>query len=192
MLQSLYCTPAFRRLVFEFPTTGVEQVETSIPLCLQRLFAQMQLGTTVCSTKALTTSFGWGDEDTFVQHDVQEFCRVLMDNLESKMKETLLEGRVANLFRGKFLSYVRCPGCDYKSERVEDFYDLSMTVRNCPDLFSSFEKYTEKGFSSARTSTSSRATGSKTRRWGPSFWNFPRFCSFISVVSSSTSTATEC
>jgi ubiquitin carboxyl-terminal hydrolase 7 len=45
----------------------------------------MQLGNESCSTAALTKSFGWDHEQTFVQHDVLEFCRVLMDNLETKM-----------------------------------------------------------------------------------------------------------
>lgn len=37
-------------------------------------------------TTELTKSFGWKSNDSFYQHDVQEFNRVLQDNLESKMK----------------------------------------------------------------------------------------------------------
>ena len=42
-------------------------------------------------TKKLTKSFGWESLDSFMQHDVQELCRVLLDNLESKMKGTGVE-----------------------------------------------------------------------------------------------------
>jgi hypothetical protein len=70
MLQALFCTPAFRRLVYEMPTTGAEDPSRSIPLCLQRLFCRMQLNDTACSTTALTKSFGWDDYETIVQHDV--------------------------------------------------------------------------------------------------------------------------
>jgi hypothetical protein len=37
-------------------------------------------------TNELTKSFGWKSLDSFMQHDVQEFNRVLQDKLESKMK----------------------------------------------------------------------------------------------------------
>lgn len=42
----------------------------------------------------LTRSFGWSSVDAFMQHDVQEFSRVLMDNIEEKMKDTPVEGRI--------------------------------------------------------------------------------------------------
>ena len=143
MLQSLFHTPAFRTLVYEMPTTGSEDVKTSIPLCLQRLFCRMQMSETACSTAALTKSFGWDGYETMRQHDVQEFLRVLLDNLETKMKGSKLEGRVAGLFRGKVRSYIRCKHVKYESSRVEDFYDLSLVVKDTPDLLSSFKKYVE-------------------------------------------------
>ena len=37
-------------------------------------------------TTELTKSFGWKSLDSFLQHDVQEFNRVLQDKLEMKMK----------------------------------------------------------------------------------------------------------
>lgn len=37
-------------------------------------------------TTELTKSFGWKGFDSFLQHDVQEFNRVLCDKLETKMK----------------------------------------------------------------------------------------------------------
>lgn len=46
-----------------------------------------------CSTGTteLTKSFGWDSLEAFNQHDVQEFNRVLQDNLESKMKVRAIE-----------------------------------------------------------------------------------------------------
>lgn len=37
---------------------------------------------------------GWETLDSFMQHDVQEFLRVLLDKLESKMKKTCVEGTI--------------------------------------------------------------------------------------------------
>ena len=143
MLQSLFHLPAFRRLVFDLPTTGMEDVEKSIPLNLQRLFCRLQLSEIACSTKALTTSLGWTSRETFVQHDVQEFERVLIDNLERKLEGTFLESSIATLFRGEFVNYIRCKDVPYQSTRKEFFYDLSMQVRGCASLLESFEKYVE-------------------------------------------------
>lgn len=40
----------------------------------------------ILGTTELTRSFGWTSSDAFMQHDVQEFNRVLQDALEAKMK----------------------------------------------------------------------------------------------------------
>lgn len=42
------------------------------------------------STKDLTKSFGWDYQDAFMQHDVQELNRVLVEKLEERMKVRLL------------------------------------------------------------------------------------------------------
>jgi hypothetical protein len=143
MLQALFHVPAFRRLVYQMPTTGAEDPKKSIPLNLQKLFCRMQLGDKSVSTKALTASFGWDDAQTMTQHDTQEFCRVLMDNLETKMQNSPLEGKVAELFRGKYRSYIRCTSIDYGTSRVEEFYNLALQVRDCPDLKAAFDKWIE-------------------------------------------------
>lgn len=66
------------------------------------------------STTELTKSFGWDTRDAFMQHDVQEFSRVLMDNLEEKMKNTPVNGTVKRLFAGRMKSYVRCINVDFE------------------------------------------------------------------------------
>ena len=142
LLQSLYNLPAFRKIVYEIPTTGNEDEKKSIPLNLQRLFCEMQLGKEACSTRALTISFGWGSTETFMQHDIEEFNRVLIDNLETKLKGTQLQNSIADLFKGKYRNYIRCRNVDFTSSREEDFYDLQMVVKGCPNLRESFKQYT--------------------------------------------------
>ena len=46
----------------------------------------------VIGTIELTKSFGWKSLDSFLQHDVQEFNRVLQDKLEMKMKVRIVFG----------------------------------------------------------------------------------------------------
>jgi len=45
----------------------------------------------------------WETLDVFMQHDVQELCRVLLDNMESKMKNTCVDSTIPQLFEGKML-----------------------------------------------------------------------------------------
>ena len=108
---------------------------------LQRIFYKLQHSDSSVSTKQLTKSFGWDTYDTFMQHDVQELNRVLVDKLEEKMKGTSVEGTMAHLFRGKFTNYVDCIGCDDKSLRDEEFYDLQLVVKGCKDIYASFDDY---------------------------------------------------
>lgn len=97
----------------------------------------------------MTKSFGWKSLDSFLQHDVQEFNRVLQDNLESKMKVyltdrllghcyiifcpqgTKAEGAIAKLFVGKMRSYIKCVNVDFESlMTLEEFNGVSTTHKH--------------------------------------------------------------
>ena len=84
LLQSLFLTSFYRRAVYTIPTEG-DNLD-SVPLALQRVFYLLQTSDQPVSTTELTKSFGWKGFDSFLQHDVQEFNRVLQDKLEGKMK----------------------------------------------------------------------------------------------------------
>ena len=60
------------------------------------------------------------------------------------MKGTVVENEVPRLLRGKLKNFVKCINVNFTSERIEDFYDLSMNVRGCKNLRESFEKYIER------------------------------------------------
>lgn len=91
--------------MYQIPTEDDAPTE-SVALALQRVFYHLQTSDQpvgklhfIClspycrsslvnepGTTELTKSFGWKSLDSFLQHDVQEFNRVLQDKLESKMK----------------------------------------------------------------------------------------------------------
>jgi len=107
-VQSLYMTPEFREGVYKIPVeTDTEKQKDSICFQLQSLFATMQLTTqSSIETKALTQSFGWTSGEAFQQHDVQELCRVLFDELESRLKGTSKATLIKDLFEGCMESHV--------------------------------------------------------------------------------------
>ncbi|KAK9156956.1 hypothetical protein Scep_003530 [Stephania cephalantha] len=143
LLQTLYHTPYFRKAVYHMPTTENDMPSGSIPLALQSLFYKLQYSDSSVATKELTKSFGWDTYDSFMQHDVQELNRVLCEKLEDKMKGTVVEGTIQQLFEGHHMNYIECINVDYKSTRKESFYDLQLDVKGCRDVYASFDKYVE-------------------------------------------------
>ncbi|KAK9129007.1 hypothetical protein Syun_017804 [Stephania yunnanensis] len=143
LLQTLYHIPYFRKAVYHMPTTENDMPSGSIPLALQSLFYKLQYSDSSVATKELTKSFGWDTYDSFMQHDVQELNRVLSEKLEDKMKGTVVEGTIQQLFEGHHMNYIECINVDYKSTRKESFYDLQLDVKGCRDVYASFDKYVE-------------------------------------------------
>ncbi|RDX69528.1 Ubiquitin carboxyl-terminal hydrolase 13, partial [Mucuna pruriens] len=143
LLQTLYHIPYFRKAVYHMPTTENDMPSGSIPLALQSLFYKLQHRDSSVATKELTKSFGWDTYDSFLQHDVQELNRVLCEKLEDKMKGTVVEGTIQQLFEGHHMNYIECINVDYKSTRKESFYDLQLDVKGCCDVYDSFDKYVE-------------------------------------------------
>ncbi|KAG7549768.1 TRAF-like [Arabidopsis thaliana x Arabidopsis arenosa] len=143
LLQTLYHIPYFRKAVYHMPTTENDLPTASIPLALQSLFYKLQYNDTSVATKELTKSFGWDTYDSFMQHDVQELNRVLCEKLEDKMKGTVVEGTIQQLFEGHHMNYIECINVDFKSTRKESFYDLQLDVKGCKDVYASFDKYVE-------------------------------------------------
>lgn len=140
LLQSLFCTRYFRKAVYQIPTEDDHPTE-SVALALQRVFYHLQTSDQPVGTTELTKSFGWKSLDSFLQHDVQEFNRVLQDKLESKMKGTKAEGAITKLFVGKMNSYIKCVNVDYGSSRMEEFNDIQLNVKGMKNLYESFKDY---------------------------------------------------
>ncbi|KAJ6727514.1 UBIQUITIN-SPECIFIC PROTEASE 12-RELATED [Salix purpurea] len=131
LLQTLYHIPYIRKAVYHMPTTENDIPSGSIPLALQSLFYKLQYSDTSVATKELTKSFGWDTYDSFMQHDVQELNRVLCEKLEDKMKGTVVEGTIQQLFEGHHMNYIEC---------INIFSLMSKAVR---DVYASFDKYVE-------------------------------------------------
>ncbi|CAH2236828.1 jg8579 [Pararge aegeria aegeria] len=140
LLQTLYFTNQLRKAVYKMPTESDDSTR-SVALALQRVFYELQFSDKPVGTKKLTKSFGWETLDSFMQHDVQEFLRVLLDKLESKMKGTCVEGTVPRLFEGKMTSYIKCKNVNVSSTRVETFYDIQLNIKGKKNIDESFKDY---------------------------------------------------
>ncbi|CAN8002794.1 unnamed protein product [Ixodes hexagonus] len=140
LLQTLFFTNQLRKAVYQMPTES-DDSSKSVALALQRVFYELQFSDKPVGTKKLTKSFGWETLDSFMQHDVQELCRVLLDNMESKMKGTCVEGTIPRLFEGKMISFIKCKHVEYASRRMEPFYDIQLNVKGKKNIHESFQDY---------------------------------------------------
>ena len=172
-LQALFHLPAFRRIIYNIPTTGTEDLTKSIPINLQILFYYMQFSKEPVSTADLTKSFGWDNYESHLQQDVQEFSRVLIDNLERKMKGTDLEESIANLFKGRVKRYIYCPEVNFKTEKEETFYDLSLDINNYTSLEESFDSLTVPEKLDGKYDTGDERYGKQDAEMGIEFIDLP-------------------
>ncbi|CAI8595227.1 unnamed protein product [Vicia faba] len=132
-----------QRVVYHIPTTENDMPFGSIPLALQILLYKLQYNDSSVSTKELTKSFN----EIHMIHSCSLMSKNLtgsfVKKLEGKMKVTVVEGTIQNLFEGHHMNYIECINVDYKSTRKESFYDLHLDVKGCRDVYGSFDKYVE-------------------------------------------------
>lgn len=174
LLQSLYHLGSFRKAVYKMPTDSRDSDKISIPLALQRLFFRLQFSKRAVSTTELTKSFGWSQQDSYTQHDIQELNRVLSDNLEQKMKGTEVEGTIERLFKGEFENFIECVDIEFTSKRNEDFYDIPLDVKNCKDLYQSFDKFIEIEMLDGDNKYQAEGHGLQAAKKGTLVKSFPR------------------
>ena len=174
LLQMLYHVNEFQQAVFEIPVNEDDAVTSSTTLALQSVFYNLKCSDTrEVSTKDLTKAFGWNTLDAFMQQDVQEMMRVLLDKLEEKMRGTKVEEVIKKLFCGRVKSYIRCKNIDYESSREEDFYDIQLDVKGCDNIYDSFRKYVEKEMLDGDNKYDAESHGKQDAEKGVIFTRFP-------------------
>ncbi|TMS37211.1 hypothetical protein L596_004188 [Steinernema carpocapsae] len=172
ILQTLFFCNKLRKAVYEMPTED-DDCDNSVALAMQRVFYELQHSDKPVGTKKLTKSFGWDSVDSFLQHDVQELCRVLLDNLESKMKNTKVAETIPMLFKGKMKSYIRCTGVNFESSREEFFYDVQLNVKGKKDINASFKDYTASEVLDGENKYDAGELGMQRAEKGVKFISFP-------------------
>jgi ubiquitin carboxyl-terminal hydrolase 7 len=187
--------------VFKIPTERSDPVK-SLSLALQRAFVELQTSTDPVSTLGLTKSFGWDSYESFVQHDAQEFERILLEGLENGMKEAeklntntntntttnektdqmqldptksspSLQEQLKRLFCGKMESYIKCVNVDYESRRPEEFWDLQLNVKGNKDLRASFEDLVQVEMMDGDNQYRAEEYGLQDAQKGVTFLTFP-------------------
>ncbi|CAG8478545.1 24164_t:CDS:10 [Cetraspora pellucida] len=171
-LQLLYSIKYFRKAIYQILTED-DEPNKSIPLAMQRIFYQLQVSDTPVETTELTKSIGLDSLDGYMQYDIQEFDRMLLDCLENKMKNTYADGAISKLFSGEMKNYVRCVNVDYESSCIEDYYDIQIKVKGCKTLNDSFQEYIREEFCVGNNKYQTETYGLQDAKKGVIFESFP-------------------
>eukprot|EP00004_Rigifila_ramosa_P007996 TRINITY_DN1918_c0_g1_i1.p1 TRINITY_DN1918_c0_g1~~TRINITY_DN1918_c0_g1_i1.p1 ORF type:complete len:1135 (-),score=295.14 TRINITY_DN1918_c0_g1_i1:58-3462(-) len=141
LLQTLFMTPEFRGALYHC-TFNESEGETPIAYQLQKLFAFLQLSTRrAVDTRELTHSFGWTAAEVFQQHDIQELCMILFENLEILWTNTQHAGLIRDVYNGQMMNFVECKECGHKNTRNETFLDLQLPIKGIFHINDSLKEY---------------------------------------------------
>ena len=171
MLQTLYSIYHFKKAVFQIPTDKDDY--SSIVLSLQRLFYDLITNHSPVSARNLINSFGWTREQIQIQHDVQEFNQLLIEEMENKMKGTSVEGSINKMLTGKYNNYIICLNVDCKREIEEKFNEIQLTVKGYKNIYESFDAYTSEEILDNEDKYETEKYGKQKAKKGIKFISFP-------------------
>ena len=171
MLQTLYSLYPFKKAVFQIPTDKDDY--SSIVLSLQRLFYDLITNHSPVSARNLINSFGWTREQIQIQHDVQEFNQLLIEEMENKMKGTSVEGSFNKMLTGKYNNYIQCLNVDCRREIEETYNEIQLTVKGYKNIYESFDSYTAEEILDNEDKYETEKYGKQKAKKGIKFISFP-------------------
>jgi len=79
--------------------------------------------------------------NTAIQRDAFEFLNILFERLEKALKDTPYKRLLQSIFGGKSCSQIKCSNCGHIIVTYEDYYTLSLEIKNQRDLNDSLKRY---------------------------------------------------
>lgn len=138
LLQSLFFTNKFRRLVYDTPIES-EDVNESFLFWLKYVFFALQFnGLPKITTKKIIKCFNWNEMDETSHQDVQEFLRLLMDKIEQFVDGTELKQRLNDLFVGTMETTTTCKNVAYSTIKYETFWDIQLPIDESANIYGAF------------------------------------------------------
>jgi ubiquitin C-terminal hydrolase len=77
-----------------------------------------------------------------MQQDAQEFLNMILDKVDTALKETKYKFLIPGVFGGKTVSQCICKVCGTTKENLEDYNNLSLDVKYSKTLSESLQRFT--------------------------------------------------
>ncbi|VDN98174.1 unnamed protein product [Rodentolepis nana] len=95
------------------------------------LFSNLLKGDgTPISAKALTESFGWTSDEVHIHQDIQELNRLLFEELEDNLKNTIERNLINDLYKGCL-------------KTTDEFQDVNLSVSDCDSIELALDNHTQ-------------------------------------------------
>ncbi|KAK2962377.1 putative Ubiquitin C-terminal hydrolase 12 [Blattamonas nauphoetae] len=130
LIQSLFHTNIFRLFVYHIPIGEIDEDQSDpsakpdLVMALQRLLYNLQVSNSSVSTTELTKA----------SHQRPHL----------PVQHTPLESSFNALFSSRSITSIRCTDVKFVSAHSWPFFDISLPVKGCPDVTSSFERLCEE------------------------------------------------
>ena len=155
ILQQLYMIPTFRYAIMESDdqkdtNSGIKKYSAKDDNVLHQL--QIMYSYLTLSKKKFFIPINFCNSfknpdghsiNTRIQQDSQEFYNYFCDTIEKSLKETKYKYILEDVLTGKTCSLITCNLCKHSSYKFEDFYCLSVEIKNFTKLQKSLEKLIE-------------------------------------------------
>lgn len=144
VLQQFFCVAPFRNAVL-----SLSRPKTDLLLQLQQLFAFMKYSIRRDANPSKFCSvFKEADGKPLnisLQRDAHEFFNMFCERVEKELGNTEYKDLLKDIFGGRVTSQVKCKRCGSISSTFEDFYDLSLEIKNQKNLVEALYRYIEEG-----------------------------------------------
>ena len=134
VIPALYYLSAFKDLIYRQANNNFD----SVVHCLKEIFLLMEKHENGISTSNLMKAFGWTKSDLLIQHDIQEFLRLIIDRVESETKDT---PTISWLFKGILTNSISFTELERTIQSNEEFYEINLVVKGYKDLNDSLKSY---------------------------------------------------
>lgn len=141
MLQSLFCTNEFRRIIYHTNIES-EDISDSFLFWLKYIFYAMQFrDLPKITTKQMIRCFDWADMTTTNEQDIQEFLRRLLDKIVQFVDGTDLKDRLRDLFVGVLKTTTKCQNVSYSTSKTQEFWDIQLPIDKNSNINDAFRTY---------------------------------------------------
>lgn len=144
MLQQFFALKAFSGRIVSMDSSKLKSEDMLYQL--QRIFVYlMSSSRKAISPKNFCLSFKESNGKPIslhVQKDAHEFLNIFFEKLECELKDTPNNLLLKSIFGGELCSRVICQHCGNTSDTFEDYYTLSLEIRNQSNIYDSLSQYT--------------------------------------------------
>lgn len=145
VLQQLYMMPSFRRGILEVHS---KDTEVSVLSCVKFVFSSLRDGKrSHFDASALCRhikDFDGRCLSIHEQKDADEFFNLLMDRLETNLKNTDRPGLIKDILGGAFANDVICEDCPHRSAVKDEFLALNLQVHNKRNIVEGLNSFIEE------------------------------------------------